>query len=66
VQPALGWIRSGSWLLMKDFNFTLAGEDPGGVWMKSPERYLGFAQDYRKLVKDPRRLMFDINVVRAT
>jgi len=51
--------------LMKDFQLTLQVEDPAEFWMKSPERYWAFAQDYRKLVKDPRRLMFDINVCRA-
>ena len=63
VQPALGVDSKRIVALMKDFNFTLQVEDPAEFWMKSPERYLGFAQDYRKLVKDPRRLMFDINVV---
>ncbi|MGE5644590.1 MAG: DUF2334 domain-containing protein [Acidobacteriota bacterium] len=49
--------------LMKDYPFTLQVEDPAEFWMKPPDRYTRFAQTYRKLVKDPKRLMFDINVV---
>ena len=63
VQPALGVDSKRIVALMKDFNFTLQVEDPAEFWMKSPDRYLSFAQTYRKLVKDPRRLMFDINVM---
>lgn len=50
--------------LMKDFNFTLQVEDAAEHWMKPPDRYLRFAQVYRKLVQDPKRLMFDVNVVK--
>ena len=63
VQPALGVDSKRIVALMKDFNFTLQVEDPAEYWMKPPDRYLNFARTYRKLVKDPRRLMFDINVV---
>jgi len=49
--------------LMKDFNFTLQVEDPSEFWMKPADRYRRFAQTYLKLVKDPSRLMFDVNVV---
>jgi YD repeat-containing protein len=49
--------------LMQDYPFMLQVEDPAEFWMKPPERYLRFAQTYRKLIKDPKRLMFDINVM---
>ena len=63
VRPALGIDCRRIADLMKDFNFTLQVEDPAEFWMKSPARYLRFAQTYSKLVKDPRRLMFDINIM---
>ncbi len=50
--------------LMKDFDFTLQVQDPSEYWMKSPDRYRRFAETYRKLVKDPSRFMFDVNVVK--
>ncbi len=49
--------------LMDSFDFTLQIEDPIETWGASPNRYDRFAATYRKLVKDPQRLMFDINVV---
>ncbi len=49
--------------LMKRYPFTLQVEDPAHFWADSPERYQKFAETYLKLVPDPRRLMFDINVV---
>ena len=49
--------------LMKDFPFTLQVEDPVQFWMRAPDRYLRFAKTYSKLVRDPRRLMFDVNVM---
>jgi hypothetical protein len=63
VRPALGVDSRRIVGLMKDFNFTLQVEDPAEYWMKPPDRYRRFAETYRKLVKDPRRLMFDVNVV---
>jgi uncharacterized protein YdaL len=63
VRPALGVDCRRIVDLMKDFNFTLQVEDPAEYWMKSPERYREFAKTYLKLVKDPSRLMFDVNVV---
>src|SRR5262249_13442256 len=45
------------------FDFTLQVEDPAEHWASAPDRYVQFAAAYRKLVADPRRLMFDINVV---
>jgi uncharacterized protein YdaL len=63
VQPALG---VNSWriaALMKDFDFTLQVEDPVEHWAEPPNRYQRFAEAYRKIVPDERRLMFDINVV---
>jgi uncharacterized protein YdaL len=50
--------------LMKDFDFTLQVQDPSEYWMKSPDRYRRFAETYRKLIKDPSRFMFDVNVVK--
>ncbi len=63
VRPALGIDSRRIVGLMKDFDFTLQVEDPAEHWMKPPDRYERFAATYRKLVKDPRRLMFDINVM---
>ncbi len=63
VRPALGLDSKSIIGLMKEFPFTLQVEDPSEYWMKSPDRYRRFAQTYRKLVKDPRRVMFDVNVV---
>jgi hypothetical protein len=48
---------------MREFPFTLQVEDYYRFWMTSPERYRRFAATYLKLVPDPRRLMFDVNVV---
>jgi len=63
VRPALGVDSRRIIGLMKEFNFTLQVEDPAEYWMQPPDRYRRFAQTYLKLVKDPRRLMFDVNVV---
>jgi hypothetical protein len=63
VQPALGVDSRRIAALMKDFDFTLQVEDPVEHWAKPPNRYKTFAETYRKLVPDERRLMFDINVV---
>ena len=49
--------------LMDRYDFTLQIEDPIEMWGAFPNRYSRFAETYKKLVKDPRRLMFDINVV---
>jgi uncharacterized protein YdaL len=49
--------------LMDSFPFTLQVEDPAHFWSASPDRYREFALTYLERVRDPRRLMFDINVV---
>jgi hypothetical protein len=49
--------------LMDQFPFTLQVEDPSHHWAGSPDRYLNFTKTYLKLVRDRKRLMFDINVV---
>ncbi len=49
--------------LMDQFPFTLQVEDPSHFWTESPDRYKRFTETYLKLVRDRRRLMFDINVV---
>ena len=49
--------------LMDQFPFTLQVEDPSHFWAESPDRYKGFTNTYLKLVRDPKRLMFDINIV---
>jgi len=49
--------------LMDQFPITLQVEDPAHYWTESPDRYKKFADTYRKIVRDPKRLMFDINVV---
>jgi hypothetical protein len=63
VQPALGVDSRRIIALMREFNFTLQVEDPVEHWAEPPERYKRFAEDYRKLVPNESRLMFDINVV---
>ena len=50
--------------LMDRFPFTLQVEDPEDMWGESPARYQQYGEVYRKLVRDPARLMFDINVVK--
>ncbi len=49
--------------LMDQFPFTLQVEDPAQFWADSPDRYKRFTDTYLKLVRDPRRLMFDLNIV---
>jgi uncharacterized protein YdaL len=49
--------------LMDRFPFTLQVEDPSHFWTGSPERYKKFGATYLGLVRDRKRLMFDINVV---
>jgi uncharacterized protein YdaL len=49
--------------LMDQFPVTLQVEDPSHLWAESPDRYKKFTSTYLGLVRDPRRLMFDINVV---
>jgi hypothetical protein len=49
--------------LMDQFPFTLQVEDPSHFWAESPDRYVRFGKTYLKLVRDPNRLMFDINVI---
>ena len=49
--------------LMDRYPITLQVEDPSQFWADSPDRYRKFAETYVKLVKDPNRLMFDINVI---
>jgi uncharacterized protein YdaL len=50
--------------LMERYNFTLQVEDTSEMWGASPTRYATFGEAYRRLVKDPSRLMFDLNVVK--
>jgi hypothetical protein len=63
VRPALGIDSRRIAALMREHPFTLEVEDPARFWMTSPERYKRFAATYLKLVPDPHRLMFDVNVV---
>jgi hypothetical protein len=63
VRPALGVNSRRIVALMREFDFTLQVEDPIEHWAEPPDRYKRFAESYRKLVSDERRLMFDINVV---
>ncbi len=51
--------------LMDQFPFTLQVEDPSHLWGGSPDRYLKFGETYVRLVRDRKRLMFDINVFPA-
>jgi uncharacterized protein YdaL len=48
--------------LMDHYPFTLQVEDPFYFWTERPDRYKRFGETYLKLVRDPKRLMFDINV----
>jgi len=63
VRPGTGLDSRRLVALMKDFDFTLQVQDPSEFWMKPPDRYRRFAETYKKLVKDPSRFMFDVNVV---
>jgi len=63
VRPALGLDSRHIAALMKRFDFTLQVEDPAQHWAQSPDRYRRFAKTYLKLVRDRRRLMFDVNVM---
>jgi hypothetical protein len=63
VRPALGVDARRIAGLARRFPFTLQVEDPAHEWAGPPDRYLRFAKTYRRLVRDPRRLMFDVNVV---
>jgi hypothetical protein len=63
VRPALGVDSARIAGLMKRFRFTLQVEDPAEHWIRPPGRYAEFARPYRRLVRDRRRLMFDINVM---
>lgn len=49
--------------LMDRYPFTLQVQDPSEFWAGSPDRYRDFGRTYLGLVKDPSRLMFDVNVI---
>ncbi len=49
--------------LMDRYPFMLQVEDPSHFWAEGPDRYQKFTETYLKLVKDRKRLMFDINVI---
>jgi hypothetical protein len=63
VRPAQGVDSRRITALMREFPFTLQVEDYFRLWMTSAERYRRFTANYLKLVPDPHRLMFDVNVV---
>lgn len=63
VRPALGVDSRRIAALMKEFDFTLQVEDSVEHWTDPPDRYQRYAETYRTLVPEERRLMFDINVV---
>lgn len=50
--------------LMDRYPFTLQVEDSEEMWGTPPDRYARMGEVYRKLVRDPSRLMFDINIVK--
>lgn len=50
--------------MMADYSFTLQVEDPTRSWIDLPSRYQLFTEKYLPRIKDPKRLMFDINVVK--
>ena len=49
--------------LMQRYSFTLQVEDPAVAWVRTPSRYLNYFQSYKWFIKDPARLMFDVNIV---
>ena len=49
--------------LMDSYSFTLQVEDPLRSWNGPPDRYHHYQKTYQKMVKNPKRLMFDVNVV---
>jgi len=49
--------------LMDQYSLTLQVEDPAEAWGATPTRYTDYGRIYKKLVSDPNKLMFDINVV---
>jgi len=63
VREAIGVDSREILRLMEGYRFTLQVEDPSEFWASSPERYRDFGKTYLGLVKDPSRLMFDVNVV---
>jgi len=48
---------------MDRYSITLQVEDPAEAWGATPTRYADYGRIYKKLVSDPNRLMFDINIV---
>jgi len=50
--------------LMDRYNFTLQVEDPSRSWINIPSRYRSYVDKYRPHIKNIRKLMFDINVVK--
>lgn len=50
--------------LMDKYQFTLQVEDPSRSWIDKPSRYQSFAKKFNPYIKNPRKLMFDINVVK--
>jgi hypothetical protein len=51
--------------LMERYPFTLQVEDPERSWSNPPSRYLDYYEVYKKHIRDPKRLMFDINCTPA-
>jgi uncharacterized protein YdaL len=49
--------------LMDLYPITLQVQDPAHHWAENPDRYRTFTKTYLKLVRDRKRLMFDINVI---
>ncbi len=49
--------------LMDAHPFTLQVEDPARSWSALPSRYAEYFEIYKPLIKDPSRLMFDINCI---
>ncbi|MCJ7580939.1 MAG: DUF2334 domain-containing protein [Candidatus Aminicenantes bacterium] len=49
--------------LMDQYPFILQVQDPSRSWMKSPTRYREYYETYTPHIKDPARLMFDINII---
>jgi len=49
--------------LLDRFPLTLQVEDPARSWTDPPSRYAKYFESYKGLVKDPSRMMFDINIV---
>ena len=50
--------------LQKKYNFVLQVEDPQHIWSTNPERYSKIGKDYLSRIKDPKKIMLDLNIMK--